>query len=221
MGVLYLVRHGQASFGTDDYDRLSDLGKQQARITGAHLASQGITPTRIIHGGLLRQRQTAEGILAGLGTTTAHSPATQQDTGWDEYDAWGITGALSDTDPRASHDSRVFQDELERGCARWASGDHDADYAETHTAFTTRVDQAFADARAATGSGETTIVVSSAGSIGWTVARLMGGDFDQWMAFTRVTINTGITKIVTGRSGISLVSFNEHTHLAPDIVTYR
>lgn len=221
MGVLYLVRHGQASFGTDDYDRLSDLGKQQARITGAHLASQGITPTRIIHGGLLRQRQTAEGILAGLGTTTAHSPATQQDTGWDEYDAWGITGALSDTDPRASHDSRVFQDELERGCARWASGDHDADYAETHTAFTTRVDQAFADARAATGSGETTLVVSSAGSIGWTVARLMGGDFDQWMAFTRVTINTGITKIVTGRSGISLVSFNEHTHLAPDIVTYR
>ena len=221
MGVLYLVRHGQASFGTDDYDRLSDLGKQQARITGAHLASQGITPTRIIHGGLLRQRQAAEGILAGLGTTTAHSPATQQDTGWDEYDAWGITGALSDTDPRASHDSRVFQDELERGCARWASGDHDADYAETHTAFTTRVDQAFADARAATGSGETTIVVSSAGSIGWTVARLMGGDFDQWMAFTRVTINTGITKIVTGRSGISLVSFNEHTHLAPDIVTYR
>ena len=221
MGVLYLVRHGQASFGTDDYDRLSDLGKQQARITGAHLASQGITPTRIIHGGLLRQRQTAEGILAGLGTTTAHSPATQQDTGWDEYDAWGITGALSDTDPRASHDSRVFQDELERGCARWASGDHDADYAETHSAFTARVDRAFTDARAATGSGETTIVVSSAGSIGWTVARLMGGDFDQWMAFTRVTINTGITKIVTGRSGISLVSFNEHTHLAPDIVTYR
>ena len=221
MGVLYLVRHGQASFGTDDYDRLSDLGKQQARITGAHLASQGITPTRIIHGGLLRQRQTAEGILAGLGTTTAHSPATQQDTGWDEYDAWGITGALSDTDPRASHDSRVFQDELERGCARWASGGHDADYAETHSAFTARVDRAFTDARAATGSGETTIVVSSAGSIGWTVARLMGGDFDQWMAFTRVTINTGITKIVTGRSGISLVSFNEHTHLAPDIVTYR
>ena len=141
MGVLYLVRHGQASFGTDDYDRLSDLGKQQARITGAHLASQGITPTRIIHGGLLRQRQTAEGILAGLGTTTAHSPATQQDTGWDEYDAWGITGALSDTDPRASHDSRVFQDELERGCARWASGGHDADYAETHSAFTARVDR--------------------------------------------------------------------------------
>jgi broad specificity phosphatase PhoE len=185
------------------------------------LASQGITPTRIIHGGLLRQRQTAEGILAGLGDTAAHSPATQLDAGWDEYDAWGITGALSDTDPRASHDSRVFQDELERGCARWASGDHDADYAETHSTFTTRVDQAFTDARAATGSGETTLVVSSAGSIGWTVARLMGGDFDQWMAFTRVTINTGITKIVTGRSGISLVSFNEHTHLAPDVVTYR
>ena len=41
MSVLYLVRHGQASFGTDDYDRLSDLGKAQSRTTGRFLASQG------------------------------------------------------------------------------------------------------------------------------------------------------------------------------------
>ena len=190
MGVLYLVRHGQASFGTDDYDRLSDTGHQQARITGAHLASLGVRPTRV-------------------------------DSGWNEYSAWSITGALSDTDPRASHDSRVFQDELERGIARWADSRNDGDYEETHSAFTTRVDRAFDDARAATGSGESTLIVSSAGSIGWTVARLMGGDFDQWMAFTRVTINTGITKIVTGRGGVSLVSFNEHTHQQPEMVTYR
>ena len=280
MGVLYLVRHGQASFGTDDYDRLSDAGHQQARITGAHLASLGVRPTRVIHGSMLRQQQTAQGILEGLGAVsapetpgaigtaesalaktdpgtvvrtgpgaTAHSdpgttiPAevsplsttttdnrsltnataipTRLDSGWNEYSAWSITGALTDTDPRAAHDSRVFQDELERGIARWADSRNDGDYEETYSAFTTRVDRAFDDARAATGSGESTLIVSSAGSIGWTVSRLMGGDFDQWMAFTRVTINTGITKIVTGRGGVSLVSFNEHTHQQPEMVTYR
>ena len=34
MGTLYLVRHGQASFGADDYDQLSPLGHQQALRLG-------------------------------------------------------------------------------------------------------------------------------------------------------------------------------------------
>ena len=29
MGTLYLVRHGQASFGSDHYDQLSELGRRQ------------------------------------------------------------------------------------------------------------------------------------------------------------------------------------------------
>lgn len=217
MSVLYLVRHGQASFGTDDYDRLSALGKEQSRITGRFLASQGLEPDRIIHGEMLRQRQTAEGLLAGLGRDMdAHV-----DAGWNEYAAWELTGVLTDLDPRAQHDSKIFQGELERGAARWASGEHDEDYTETYNQFTSRVERALADAVAAMESGQSTIVVSSAGAIAWTAARLIGGGFDQWMAFNRVTINTGITKIITGRGGTSLISFNEHGHQDPKNATYR
>lgn len=57
--------------------------------------------------------------------------------------------------------------------------------------------------------------------LGRRCARCSGGDFDQWMALNRVTINTGITKIVSGRKGPSLVSFNDHGHLPPADVTYR
>ncbi|KAB1947923.1 histidine phosphatase family protein [Brevibacterium linens] len=217
MSVLYLVRHGQASFGTDDYDRLSDLGKEQSRITGRFLASQGLEPDRIIHGEMLRQRQTAEGLLAGLGRDVdAHV-----DAGWNEYAAWELTGVLTDLDPRAQHDSKIFQGELERGAARWASGEHDEDYTETYNQFTSRVERALADAVAAMESGQSAIVVSSAGAIAWTAARLIGGGFDQWMAFNRVTINTGITKIITGRGGTSLISFNDHGHQDPKNATYR
>lgn len=217
MSVLYLVRHGQASFGTDDYDRLSDLGKEQSRITGRFLASQGLEPDRIIHGEMLRQRQTAEGILAGLGRDIdAHV-----DAGWNEYAAWELTGVLTDLDPRAQHDSKIFQGELERGAARWASGEHDEDYTETYNQFTSRVDRALDEATGAMSSGQSTIVVSSAGAIAWTAARLIGGGFDQWMAFNRVTINTGITKIITGRGGTSLISFNDHGHQDPKNATYR
>lgn len=217
MSVVYLVRHGQASFGTDDYDRLSDLGKEQSRITGEHLGTQNVAPVRIIHGEMLRQRQTAEGVQTGL--RSALDP--QIDTGWNEYQAWELTGALDDTDPRAQQDSKIFQAELERGAARWASGDHDGDYSETYEQFTTRVDRALDEVCASMSSGESTIVVSSAGAIAWTAARLLGGGFDQWMAFNRVTVNTGITRIITGRSGTSLISFNEHGHQTPERVTYR
>lgn len=217
MSVIYLVRHGQASFGTDDYDRLSDLGKEQSRITGQFFASQGIEPDRIVHGEMLRQRQTAEGLLEGLGRNMdAHV-----DAGWNEYPAWELTGALPETDPRAQHDSKIFQGELERGAARWASGEHDEDYSETYSQFTSRVNGALDDAVAAMDSGQSTIVVSSAGAIAWTAARLIGGGFDQWMAFNRVTINTGITKIITGRGGTNLISFNDHGHQNPKNATYR
>ena len=37
MGTLYLVRHGQASFGADDYDQLSDLGRRQSVRLGQYL----------------------------------------------------------------------------------------------------------------------------------------------------------------------------------------
>lgn len=217
MSVLYLVRHGQASFGTDDYDRLSELGKEQSRITGRFLAAQGIEPDRIVHGEMLRQRQTAEGLLEGMGL----SMDAHVDSGWNEYAAWELTGVLDDVDPRAKHDSKIFQGELERGAARWASGEHDEDYRETYKQFTSRVERALDDAVAAMGSGQSTIVVSSAGAIAWTAARLIGGGFDQWMAFNRVTINTGITKIITGRGGTSLISFNDHGHQDPKNATYR
>ncbi|TSI13889.1 histidine phosphatase family protein [Brevibacterium aurantiacum] len=217
MSVLYLVRHGQASFGTDDYDRLSDLGKDQSRITGKHLAAQRVAPVRIVHGEMLRQRQTAEGIQTGLGSGLD----PHIDSGWNEYQAWELTGALTDPDPRAQKDSKIFQAELERGAARWASGDYDGDYTESFKEFTTRVNTALDDACATMSSGESTIIVSSAGAIAWTAARLLGGGFDQWMAFNRVTVNTGITRIVTGRSGTSLISFNEHGHQIPEKVTYR
>lgn len=217
MGVVYLVRHGQASFGTDDYDRLSERGTEQARITGDHLAAMGVRPARIVHGAMLRQRQTAEGIIAGLEAT----PTPVIDDGWNEFNAWELTNALTDPDPRANKDSRVFQGELERGCARWASGEHDADYTESFRDFTARVDRALDTAVASLGSGEAAVIVSSSGAIAWTAARLLGSGFDQWLAFNRVTINTGITKIISGRSGTSLVSFNEHSHQTAEMTTYR
>ena len=77
-----LVRHGQASFGKRTYDALSDVGHTQARVLGEALAARGVEPTCIVSGGLRRHRETAEGIVAGLG----QNPDVRIDEGWDEFD---------------------------------------------------------------------------------------------------------------------------------------
>jgi broad specificity phosphatase PhoE len=67
MGTLYLVRHGQASFGADNYDVLSELGHRQALRLGQYLRERGITFEASLTGTLERQRQTHAGICQGLG----------------------------------------------------------------------------------------------------------------------------------------------------------
>lgn len=217
MSVLYLVRHGQASFGTDDYDRLSPLGMEQSRAAGQTLARLGVSPSYLVHGDMLRQRQTAEGIVSGLGS----EKELHIDSGWNEFNASELLEALPHYDPRAKTDSRIFQGVLEEASARWAAGENNGDYEETFSAFTDRVDRSLDDAVGSLGSGEQKVVVSSSGAVVWTAARLLGGGFDQWLALNRVTVNSGITKIVKGSTGVSLISFNDHSHLPLNEVTYR
>ena len=64
MGAILLVRHGQASFGSADYDVLSPSGEQQARRLGAALAARGIRPASVISGSMRRQRASAAALVA-------------------------------------------------------------------------------------------------------------------------------------------------------------
>lgn len=217
VSVLYLVRHGQASFGTENYDRLSTRGKDQSQALGAYLMRAGTTPTRVVSGGMKRQRQTAQGLIEAAGWDTP----LVVDPSWDEFNASDLLNAYPEEDPNAKSDSRAFQRLLEKASARWASNNHDADYLESFSAFTQRIDTALDDAVEGLESGLNAVVVSSSGAIAWAAARLVNGGFPQWLAFNRVTVNSGVTKIVTGSSGKTMVTFNDHGHLPRSWVTYR
>ena len=215
--MVLLVRHGQASFGTDDYDRLSARGQAQSHALGVELARRGIEPTAILTGRMRRQRETAQHMATGA----AWPAVIDSDPGWDEFDASRMIAASGEEEKDSLTDSRAFQRLLERASARWASGEHDADYAETFGAFQARVDAALDRVVRGLGSGQTAVVVSSAGAIAWSAARLIGGGFAQWRALNRVAVNSGVTKLVVGSSGTSLIGFNDHCHLVPADVTYR
>ena len=55
---VWLVRHGQASFGKSDYDNLSETGHEQAYLLGKHFAAHGVAPSLIVSGSMKRHRQT-------------------------------------------------------------------------------------------------------------------------------------------------------------------
>jgi broad specificity phosphatase PhoE len=214
VSAIFLVRHGQASFGSADYDQLSERGADQARLAGRALAARGVAPARIVAGSLRRHRQTAEQALAAAGWP----PDVVIDPGWNEFDHLKLVQAVAlepSTDPRA------FQRQLDLALARWTAGGRDDEYGESFDCFRTRVEQALAAVDASLRSGETAVVFTSGGPIAWIAARLTGGGAASWPTFNRVSVNAAVSKVVSGRSGLSLVSFNEHAHLEPGSTTFR
>src|SRR6202046_5117381 len=58
MGTLYVVRHAQASFLEENYDKLSTLGEAQARLLGEYWVRRGVTFDRTCVGPCVRQKDT-------------------------------------------------------------------------------------------------------------------------------------------------------------------
>ena len=213
MGRLLLIRHGQASWGSDDYDVLSPLGHRQGAALGEIWRMRGVVPDRVISGGMRRHRETAE--AAGL-------TVCDVDEDWAEFDHVAMLARVPM--PADAHSDRdTFQEWFEVASGRWIGGEH-GDYDESFAAFTGRVSAALERAAAYDG---TTAIVTSGGPIAWVSASLLADDAPTraalWRRLNRVCVNTGVSHLVSGRRGVNLVSFNEHTHLEgrTDLLSYR
>lgn len=222
MGRLLLVRHGQASWGAEDYDVLSQTGWKQSRLLGRALVARGIEPDAVVAGGMRRHRETAQGCLAEL----SFGAEVVVDAGWDEFDHVAMLGMLDAPFAGRTPSTEEFQRWFEAATDRWTGGDYDQDYAESFVAFTDRVGSALRRTAEQAGSG-TTLVLSSGGPIAWATASLLADEREVasrlWRRLNPVVVNTGVTRLVTGRRGTTLVGFNEHAHLdgISDVLTYR
>ena len=213
MGQILLVRHGQASFGADDYDVLSGTGEAQAADLAPVLRDLG--EATLVHGSLVRQRRTAEIAAASAG----YPDTFTVDDRWDELDVLSLFAADPPDLPEGAGHAE-FQAAFEATTDRWTGGEHDADYAETWPAFQKRVGSAFEALVDVAGSGHA-VVFSSGGPIAAVATALLGAGPDTYRRLLPVITNASVTKVVAGRRGISLVTFNEHAHLSPDRITYR
>jgi broad specificity phosphatase PhoE len=226
MPALLLVRHGQASFGAADYDVLSELGEQQAKIL-AHRLEQMDPPTRIVEGTMVRQRDTA----AIIGDRLPGVPRSV-DPRWDEYDHEDLLRVVAD-DPDYKDEldalkdqecspARMFQAMLETSLRRWLDSDGSG-YAESWPAFVNRVWSAADELLDDLSSGETALAVTSGGVISAVCTAALDLGPTQWLRLNRVVVNTSLTRVVRGQGGTNIVSINDHAHLEghDDLLTYR
>jgi broad specificity phosphatase PhoE len=225
MPTVLLVRHGQASFGTEDYDVLSEAGHRQAEIVAASLAERGYKPDRLISGTLRRQRDTAAAFTA-LG-----APDLEIEPRWDEYDSEDILRHHSDTSVRLDHrgdgaplTNRAFQTILEAAQAQWVDHADRSPTTRTWPSFSGAGTAALRDLAAQLTSGQTAIVVTSGGVIGALLCSLWDAPPALFPALNRVTVNASVTKLAVGSTGTNVISFNDHSHLESvdrALVTYR
>ncbi len=232
MSLLYVMRHGQASFGQDKYDRLSDLGQEQARITGRHLAGLGESFDAAYSGTMARQQNTARNVLRGL----ADPPELEVLPGFNEFDSDAIIRALlpamraedpevDQAAPTMFNDRRAFQKVYEGAMRRWLSGRYDQGLPETWPQFLERIARGLSQVRAANPRGKRVIVFTSGGPIAAIMSQALRLDHETAMRLTWVIKNASLSSFLYNQSDFSLSLFNSTTHLETqgqaELITYR
>ena len=131
MGTLYLVRHGQASFGADDYDQLSKLGVQQSQRLGEYWRARGMRFDAVLMGSLKRHRQTWEGIEHGL--QQSHTPRVWP--GLNEYDSEAVIRCIHPEPLAKPNTPELYKHHfglLRKGLHAWMHGQTSPEIGRAH-----------------------------------------------------------------------------------------
>jgi broad specificity phosphatase PhoE len=235
MASIYLVRHGQASFGAEDYDNLSELGRLQARLTGEHLAHTGVSFDAAYCGSLRRQRDTAE---LALGAQSSPVPiiedARLDEVRNDEHLEFLLPRVLElRPDIRALVDqgldsSKRFQKVIEAVFNLWVSPECDEPAIQSWDDYSRGVRSMLEDIVRNQGSGRTTAVFTSGGTIATFVAAVLGLPGSATYQFYEPVFNCSVTQLFYSAERVSLSFFNDCSFLrqlsaqrGEKLVTYR
>ncbi len=232
MSVIYLIRHGQASFGTANYDQLSPLGREQSTILGGYFAALGEPLHRIYTGTLERQRETAQLVAAAL---APNPPPLTVEPAFDEYESESILHAyaasltpaqLTEAGwPDLQKDRRRFQFFLERAARAWVDARIVADGMLPWRGFHGRIIAAIEKIMREEGRGKTLVVSTSGGVIGTIVAHVLGLANHLGIELNWAVHNASITRLNYNADKVSLSMFNGLPHLDQEgrrqLITYR
>ncbi len=210
MGKPYLVRHGQASFGAADYDKLSELGHRQSVRLGQYLASKGVRFDAVINGTLTRHAQTWAGIAQGAGWD--HAPESWP--GLNEYDAEAVIAAIHPgplEPPTTPEHYKLHFRLLRDGLTQWMNGVLSPKGMPSYDAFVHGVTSALDHVRKHhTGN---VLMVSSGGPISTAIGHILGTVPEKTIELNMQIRNSAVTEFLFTPKRHLLLSFNALAHL--------
>jgi broad specificity phosphatase PhoE len=235
MASIYLIRHGQASFGAENYDELSSLGRLQAQLTGEFLAQTGVVFDAAYCGSLKRQRDTAELALAAQSNdVNLIEDARLDEVRNDEHLEYLLPRILqSRPDIQAIVDqgldsSKRFQKVIEAVFNYWVSPDCDEPNIQSWAEYSSLVQGVLRHIIAQQGAGKTSAVFTSGGTIATFVAAVLQLPGSATYQFYEPIFNCSITQLFYNADRISLSYFNDCSFLrqlsverGEKLVTYR
>ncbi len=211
MAEFYLVRHGQASFGSANYDQLSDMGYQQALWLGEHFLQQGIEFDRVITGSMLRHEQTAHNICQGL---QLDLPMDVHE-GLNEFDFYALVQCyfkmFPDQQPKEEKSRTYFFKVLKAALLLWSKGELQGALPETFIQFKQRVNDALAyiqDSQA-----KRTLVVSSGGPISMAMCHILDLQNEKMIQLNMQIKNSSYSQFFYKNNTTFMAGFNATSHL--------
>ena len=218
MTTIYLVRHGQASFGAESYDKLSPNGEQQAIVLGHYFNDILKEAPLVIAGSMQRHQQTAHLCL------DESFPESEiiTDSAWNEFNHQQVfsryeprfnephllkADVVKHENPRA-YLSKIFEGAIER----WTGGEFHHEYDESWPDFKNRVETALANLcdQLATSKPRYAVVFTSGGVISVAVGKVLGLSPEKTFALNWAIANASMTTLRLVGNEPQLLSLNEH-----------
>jgi broad specificity phosphatase PhoE len=210
MGNLYLVRHGQASFGAADYDKLSELGHRQSVRLGEYFAQRSLQFDAVLTGTLTRHAQTWTGIAQGAGLDL--QPLLWP--GLNEFDSAAVIAAIhpeplgpTDTPEMYKYHFRLLRD----GLTQWMNGVVSPRGMPSYTEFVAGVTSALDHVRKQY-SGNV-LIVSSGGPISTAIGHILGTAPEKTIELNMQIRNSAVTEFRFTPKRHLLLTFNSLAHL--------
>ncbi|TDG15165.1 histidine phosphatase family protein [Seongchinamella unica] len=235
MATIYLIRHGQASFGEANYDQLSPLGRLQASRTGQYLARAGVRLNAAYSGDLWRQRETCQLACNELAGDVPHTVDTRFNEINNDEQIRKLAPLIADRSEafkrlleRGISDSKDYQKVIDAVFNYWVSHDCSEYGIQSWQQYSGQVHAALADVMRKEGSGKTIAIFTSGGTIATLVAHVLGLTGSQTYQFYEPVFNCSVSQLFYSGEKVSLSYFNDRSFLqllgeenGEQLVSYR
>lgn len=239
MSILFLVRHGQASFLERNYDKLSAKGEQQSRMLGAYWAGLRLAFDRVYSGPKVRQRETARIVGEAYKSAGLPWPEPIVLAEFDEFQAEVVMERTlpqlieSDSEIQRMHQAfknaqtrpeqfKTFQQIFEVVIGRWADGTLPLEGIEPWADFSARVQRGLAKFPENGNRGQRIAIFSSGGPVGVAMQKALDLSTEATLKAAWMVRNCSYSEFLFSAGRFTLSSYNATPHFTdPEFLTHR